>query len=200
MKPWAADGRSERPVVIGVTGASGSVYARRIVRYLLEHGHDVLLTLSKAGRLVLAEELDLRGEEDPWGSVNRDRLWIYPEKDFGAPFCSGSFRFRGMAVVPASMGTIGAIAHGISANIIHRGADVAIKERLPLVLVPREAPFSEIHLENLLKLSRAGAIVVPPSPAFYQKPRTLEDVIDFVVSRVLDALGIENDLFHRWGT
>ena len=103
-----------------------------------------------------------------------------------------------MAVVPASMGTIGAIAGGVSVNNIHRGADVALKEKIPLVVVPRETPFSVIHLENLLSLARAGAIVLPPSPAFYQHPRTLEEQIDFVVSRILDAFWIENQLYKRW--
>jgi 4-hydroxy-3-polyprenylbenzoate decarboxylase len=156
----------------------------------------VHLSVSRAGRLVIKEEL---GDEDPWGSANRDLLRTYGEKDFNAPFCSGSFRFLGMAVIPASMGTVGAIASGVSANNIHRGADVALKERIPLVVVPRETPFSAIHLENLLALARAGAVILPPSPAFYQHPRTIEDQVDFVVSRVLDSLGIENDLFRRWG-
>jgi 4-hydroxy-3-polyprenylbenzoate decarboxylase len=182
--------------VVGVTGASGVVYARRLVRFLLERGTEVHLTVSRAGRLVIKEEL---GEEDPWGGAGRDLLRTYAEKDFGAPFCSGSFRFRGMTVIPASMGTVGAIASGVSANNIHRGADVALKERIPLVLVPRETPFSTIHLENLLRLARAGAVILPPSPAFYQHPQTIDDQVDFVVSRVLDALGIENDLFRRWG-
>jgi 4-hydroxy-3-polyprenylbenzoate decarboxylase len=187
---------SQGSVVVGVTGASGAVYAQRLVRFLLEQGIQVHLTMSRAGRLVMKEEL---GEDDPWGTARRELLLIHGEKDFGAPFCSGSFRFRGMAVIPASMGTVGSIANGISANNIHRGADVALKERIPLVVVPRETPFSTIHLENLLQLARAGAIILPPSPAFYQRPRTIEDQVDFVVSRVLDALGIENDLFRRWG-
>ena len=191
--------RPDGPVVVGVTGASGAVYAQRLVRFLLESGLEVLLSVSKAGRLVIQEELAVEQGDDPWGRVNRDRLRIFPEKDFNAPFCSGSFRFRGMAVVPASMGTIGSIANGVSINNIHRGADVALKEKMPLVVVPRETPFSVIHLENLLRLAHAGAVVLPPSPAFYQHPRTLEDQIDFVVSRILDALSIENDLFKRWG-
>jgi 4-hydroxy-3-polyprenylbenzoate decarboxylase len=184
-----------RSVVVGVTGASGAVYAQRTVRFLLEADHDVLLVVSKAGRMVLEQEL---GTGDPWGDVNRDRLHCFPEKDWNAPFASGSFRFRGMVVIPASMGTVGAIARGVCINVIHRGADVALKERLPLVVVPRETPLSAIHLENLLTLARAGAIVLPPCPAFYQHPKTIEDQVDFVVSRVLDALGIENRLYRRW--
>lgn len=184
--------------VVGVTGASGAVYAQRLVRLLLQAGHDVLLVISGPGRLVLDQELDLSPGEDPWGSENRERLHLYPEKDWNAPFASGSFRCRGMAVIPASMGTIGAIANGVTTNVIHRGADVALKERLPLVLVPREAPLSVLHLENLTRLARAGAIVIPPAPAFYQRPRTIGDLIDFTVSRVLDALGVPNSLYRRW--
>lgn len=185
-------------IVIGVTGASGACYAQRLVQFLLTNGFEVLLAVSGAGRLVIAEELEPMEAGDPWGDTGRDRLRIFPEKDFGAPFCSGSYRFRGMVVIPASMGTVGAIAGGVTANNIHRGADVALKERRPLVLVPRETPLSAIHLENLLKLARAGAVILPPSPAFYQHPRTLDDQVDFVVSRVLDALGIDNQLFERW--
>ena len=199
MSSSTSDLRPERSIVVGVTGASGAVYAQRLVRFLLENDFDLLLTISKAGRLVIQEELPLEGaQEDPWVSTRRDRLLIYPEKDFNAPFCSGSFRFRGMVVIPASIGTVGFIANGVCANIIHRGAEVALKERLPLVVVPRETPLSVVHLENLLRLARAGAVVLPPTPAFYQKPRTIEDQVDFVVSRVLDALSIPNQLYRRW--
>jgi len=189
--------RATRPIVIGVTGASGAVYAQRLVRFLLATGREVHLAVSAAGRVVLKEELGADGR-DPWGDVNRHLLHVHSERDFGAPYCSGSFAFESMAIIPASMGTIGAIASGVCLNGIHRAADVTLKERRKLVVVPRETPLSSIHLENLLTLSRAGAIILPPSPAFYQQPRTLEDVVDFVVSRVLDALGVENTLFERW--
>jgi 4-hydroxy-3-polyprenylbenzoate decarboxylase len=190
--------RGELPVIVGVTGASGAVYAQRLVEWLLASGRPVFLAVSAAGRLVIKEELAATGA-DPWGDVNRHLLTVVPEKDFTAPFCSGTYRFEGMAVIPASMGTVGSIANGVTANVIHRGADVTLKERRPLVVVPREAPLSVVHLENLLKLARAGAIVLPPAPAFYQRPRTLADAVDFVVSRTLDALGIDNDLIRRWG-
>jgi 4-hydroxy-3-polyprenylbenzoate decarboxylase len=156
------------------------------------------LVVSKAGRLVIQQELPCARGEDPWGDVHRDYLHVYPEKDWNAPFASGSFRFQGMVIIPASMGTVGAVANGVSANVIHRGADVALKEKIPLVVVPREMPFSLVHLENLTTLARAGAIVAPPCPAFYQKPQTLEDQVSFVVSRVLDALSVPNDLYRRW--
>ena len=186
------------PVVVAVTGASGAVYAQRLVQSLLAREIEVLLTVSAAGKILIKEELAPKPGDDPWGSVHRDRLRLYHEKDFFAPFCSGSFRFAGMVIVPASMGTVGAIASGAGTNNIHRGADVALKERLPFVVVPRETPFSTIHLENLLTIARAGGIVLPPSPAFYQLPQTLGDLVDFVVSRILDALSISNDLFPRW--
>jgi 4-hydroxy-3-polyprenylbenzoate decarboxylase len=190
---------SKLPVVVGVTGASGAIYARRLIEVLLGMEQPVLMAVSAAGRLVVKEELPCPAGEDPWGTVNRRLLRIFPEKDFAAPFCSGSFRFHGMAVIPASMGTVGAIANGVCLNSIHRGADVALKERLPLVVVPRETPLSAVHIENLLKLARAGAVVLPPAPAFYQRPESVLDLVDFVVSRVLDALGIPNELFQRWG-
>ena len=187
------------PVIVGVTGASGIVYAQKLVQHLLKSERRVLLAMSSAARLVIKQELPVEAGEDPWGDVNRDLLELVAEKDFNAPFCSGTFRFQGMVVVPASMGTVGAIASGVSINVIHRGADVCLKERRKLVVVPRETPFSTIHLENLLKLSQAGAVILPPSPAFYQHPKTLEDSVDFIVSRILDALELDNQLIDRWG-
>ena len=185
------------PIVVGVTGASGAVYAQRLVEFLLEANFDVLLSVSSAGRLVIKQELSTAGD-DPWGTQNRDRLKIFRERDFYAPFCSGSYRFAGMVIVPASMSTVGAIASGVGVNVIHRGADVTLKEKRRLVVVPRETPLSTIHLENLLTLARAGAVVLPPVPAFYQQPETLSDLVDFTVSRILDALDVDNHLFPRW--
>ena len=191
--------RSELPVIVGVTGASGIIYAQKLVQHLLASEREVLLAMSSAARLVIKEELPARKDGDPWGDVNRHLLELIAEKDFTAPFCSGTFRFQGMVIVPASMGTVGSIASGVSINVIHRGADVCLKERRRLVIVPRETPLSSIHLENLLKLARAGAIILPPSPAFYQHPKTLEDSVDFIVSRILDALELDNQLIDRWG-
>ena len=167
------------------------------MEFLLEANFEVLLSVSSAGRLVIKQELETT-DSDPWGTKNRDRLQIFRERDFYAPFCSGSFRFSGMVIVPASMSTVGAIASGVGLNVIHRGADVALKEKRRLVVVPRETPLSTIHLENLLGLARAGAVVLPPVPAFYQHPQTLSDLVDFTVSRILDALEIDNNLFPRW--
>jgi len=187
------------PVIVGVTGASGIVYAQKLVQCLLKSERRVLLALSSAARLVIKTELPQPPDGDPWGEVNRHLLELIPEKDFTAPFCSGTFRFQGMVIVPASMGTVGSIASGVSINVIHRGADVCLKERRRLVIVPRETPLSTIHLENLLRLSKAGAVILPPSPAFYQHPETLDDSVDFIVSRILDALELENQLIDRWG-
>ncbi len=187
------------PIVVGVTGASGVVYAQRLVQVLLDEGQDVFLVASSAARRVIREELAGGADtEHIFRFEGTARPLVFSERDFGAPFCSGSFRFRGMAIVPASMGTIGAIASGVSHHSIHRGADVALKERRPLVVVPRETPFSTIHLENLLTLARAGAVVLPPSPGFYHRPESIGDQVDFIVSRILDLLGVENALIRRW--
>lgn len=187
-------------MVVGVTGASGAIYAHRLTAELLRRGAEVFLAASSAGRQVIQEEIpELAGPADRiFARLPPGELRIFHEKDLFAPFCSGSFAFHGMAVVPASMGTIGALASGCVSNCIHRGAEVALKEKRPLVLVPRETPLSAIHLENLLRLARAGAVILPPMPAFYQHPRTIGDQVDFVVSRVLDHLGFDNDLFPRW--
>ncbi|MEM7235349.1 MAG: UbiX family flavin prenyltransferase [Planctomycetota bacterium] len=186
---------AERRVVVGVTGASGVIYAKRLIELLLKLDYEVLLVQSEAGRRVVLEEL---GEKNPWQSEGHPKFREFSARDYGAPYCSGTFRLHGMAIVPATMGTVGSVASGVSANGLHRAADVCLKERRPLVVVPRETPFSTIHLENLLRLAQAGAIVLPPSPAFYQKPKTLEDLVDFVVSRVLDALSIDHSLVPRW--
>jgi len=191
--------RENGPIVVGVTGASGVIYAQKLVETLLEMQREVMLVVSAAGRRVIQEELPPRAGEDPWGDTNRHLLSIHPERDIGAPYCSGSCRFLGMVLIPASMGTVGAVANGVSTNGIHRGAEVALKERRRLVVVPRETPLSTIHLENLLALARAGAIILPPSPGFYHGPTTMDDLVKFVVSRTLDALGIDNDLVQRWG-
>jgi 4-hydroxy-3-polyprenylbenzoate decarboxylase len=187
-------------VVVGVTGASGALYAHRLVSELLTRDVEVHLVASSAARQVIREEIPelAAPASEIFAGLPPGRLRVFNEKDFFAPFCSGTFAVRAVVIVPATMGTIGAIAAGYVANSIHRAADVALKEGTRLVLVPRETPFSTIHLENLLRLSRAGATVVPANPAFYQKPQSIDDIIDFVVSRVLDQIGIANNLFPRW--
>lgn len=187
---------------IGVTGASGAPLTDRLVRFLLDAGHTVHITISRAGKLVLQEEL--AGEESTRGrlpDLDHERLHYWSERDFYAPFASGSARIDGMIICPCSMGTVGAIAAGTSDNLLRRGADVMLKERKPLILVPREAPLSTIHLENLLTVTRAGAIVIPPVLTFYHGPSPdVGDQIEFIVSRILDHLGIDNELFPRWGS
>lgn len=195
-----------RQFVVAMTGASGSVYGLRMVRELLHAGERVSLILTSAGRQVLNYETGLDWSEDIkqrrhqvqeyFASIAVESLAI---DDFWAGSASGSATTDAMIVIPCSMGTIGRIASGLSSNLLERAADVMLKERRPLVLVPRETPFNTIHLENLLRLSRAGAVVLPAMPGFYHAPRTMDDLVDFVVGKVLDQLGIEHSLFARWG-
>ncbi len=194
-----------RRIALAITGASGAIYGLRVLEELLrDPALDVHLTLSPAAQKVLAVEHDL--QIDP-RQVDLAALGLKPAGGFAchafdnvaAPIASGSFRLEAMAIVPCSMGSVGAIAHGISNDLIHRAADVMIKERRPLVLVPRETPLSPIHLENLLRLSQLGATILPASPGFYGKPRQLSDLVDFVVARVLDHLRVPHRLGPRWG-
>lgn len=188
---------SRRKVVIGVTGASGAPYAKRILGWLGARSRDVGdveigVCLSATAPEVWALECggDLREEVGfpVWGM-----------RDFKAPFASGSAGWHAMAIVPCSMGTCARIAHGISDTLLTRAADVMIKERRTLVVVPRETPLSVIHLENLTTLARAGAVIMPAMPSFYGQPSSLDQVLDTVVGRVLDHLGLEHDLLKRWG-
>jgi len=196
-----------RRLIVGMTGASGVIYGVRLVRALLESNLSVALVISEPARIVLREELavtleNLTPEEELveiFGNFPAERLTAYAPKDFSAPMASGSYPVRGMIVMPCSMGTLGAIASGISQNLIHRAADCVLKEGRKLVLVPRETPLNAIHLENMLKLSRMDARIVPAMPAFYHKPKSMDDLINFVVGKVLDQLGVEHELFERWG-
>jgi 4-hydroxy-3-polyprenylbenzoate decarboxylase len=192
--------------VVSITGASGSAYGLRLVDELLRAGERVSLILTSAGRQVLHHETGLDWSEDikqqrhqvqeHFASIAVDCLAI---DDFWEGAASGSAAADAMIVAPCSMGTAGRIAAGLSGNLLERAADVMLKERRPLVLVPRETPFNTIHLENLLRLSRAGAIVLPAMPGFYQGPETISDLVDFVVGKVLDQLDIQHSLFARWG-
>ena len=186
---------------VGITGASGSVLARRLVGILLEADHEVHLCASRAGRMVIADELPrVEGEKGILPGVVHERLHEWSDKDFRAPFASGSSNVEGMVLVPCTAGTAGAIANGVSDNLLRRGADVMLKERRKLIVVVRETPLSEIHLANLLTLARAGAVVLPPMLTFYQGPGPqVSAQVDFIVSRILDQLGISNDLYKRWG-
>ena len=186
-----------RKIVVGVTGASGAPYARRLLALLVERARehrDVELgcVLSATARKVWA--LECGGAPEDLG------ISVYAADDFAAPFASGSAGWHAMAVVPCSMSAAGRIAHGTGESLLTRAADVMLKERRTLVVVPRETPMSVIHLENLVTLARAGALVLPACPSFYGKPRTLGDAVDTVVGRVLDHLGLEHELLRRWGS
>ncbi|MFP3317746.1 MAG: UbiX family flavin prenyltransferase [Thermoplasmata archaeon] len=176
-------------VVIGVTGASGTIYAIRLIERL---EGELSLIVSENGKKIMKFENNL----DP--SVFSNRLKIYEDYDLFAPIASGSYVFDAMIIVPASMNTVAKIASGISDTLITRVAFVALKERRKLILVPRETPLSSIALENMKKLSDLGAIILPACPGFYLKPKTIEDLVDFIVNRILDELGIRGD-YPRWG-
>lgn len=195
---------AQKPWVIGITGASGAVYGVRLIRYMLETGRDVHMIVTEAGWRVLQDELD-------WNTADRDgvlarqfgglpgKLAYHPVRDIGASIASGSFRTAGMAVVPCSMGTLSAISRGASDNLLERAADVMLKEGRPLIVMPRETPLHAVHLENMLSLARLGAKIVPAMPAFYHKPETLDESVDFLVGKLLDIMGIDHDLYRRWG-
>jgi 4-hydroxy-3-polyprenylbenzoate decarboxylase len=215
------------PVVVAVTGASGAVYAVRLLSILVRRLPGVHLTISESGKAVLASELGVevdlaafeprvlfqvngcRSEGHPLAAIRQDleeaselansRIRSYYHKDFMAPMASGSFLTGGMVICPCSGGTLSAVAHAASTNLIHRAADVHLKEGRPLILVPRETPLSTIQLENMKRCADAGAVVLPAMPGFYHGATTFLDLVDFVVARICDQLGIEHSLIRRWG-
>ncbi len=195
-------------IFVALTGASGSMYGLRLAEQLCLNGFQVTFSASCSGTAVCREEtgLDLSGDLDKalqrlysHLEINSGISLVHPDDLFCAA-ASGSSAPDAMVVCPCSMGTLARIAGGISGNLIERSADVMLKERRPLLLVPRETPLSDIHLENMLKLSRAGTRIIPAMPGFYGRPETVLELVDFVVGKVLDQLGIENDLYTRWGT
>ena len=197
-----------KTVCLALTGASGMPYGIRLLECLLAAGCRVQLLYSQAAQVVAKQEmgLDLPGRaKDAEAHFRRTHaalpgaLEVYGREEWFAPVASGSNPPDAMVVCPCSMGTLAAIAQGLADNLIERAADVALKEKRPLVLVPRETPLSAIHLENMLRLSRAGAVILPPNPGFYTHPQTVQDVVDFVVARVLDQLGVAHALLPRWG-
>jgi flavin prenyltransferase len=197
---------AERRFVLAVTGASGVVYGRRLLECLARTGSRVHLTVSESGAKVFAHELQVPLDLVDGPCVIRTLLGEEPAnvvyhhyKDLETPIASGSYRTDGMAIVPCSGGTLGRIACGASSNLVERAAEVCLKERRRLVLVPREMPLSEIMIENMLRLTRAGAVVMPASPGFYSGEQRVEQMVDFVVSRVLDQLGVDNALVPRYG-
>lgn len=201
----------ELPITIAMSGASGTVYGLRTIQFLIDNGYKVEFVISNSALRVAKEEIGLTLSSNPESlkkqvlshlfpnsKWNDDLLKVWSFTDIAASISSGSFRSAGMIIVPTSMGTLSSIAHGSSDNLITRAADVCIKENRKLVLVPREMPFSTIHLENMLRLSKLGVTIAPASPGFYHSPKTIQENIDFVVGKVLDSFGIDNQMFKRW--
>jgi 4-hydroxy-3-polyprenylbenzoate decarboxylase len=195
--------------VLGIAGASGAPYARRVLEQMLSAGHQVKAVITNAGRKVLEveESLVLTGNTEAdtpvlldWARAagHESNLELYHHKDVASPIASGSFPVDGMAVVPCSGGTLGRIAHGISNGLLERAADVCLKERRRLVLVPREMPLGLIHLRNMTAVTEAGAIVLPASPGFYHRPSGIDDLVDMVAGRILASLGIESPVMKPW--
>lgn len=190
-------------LVVGITGASGAIYAQRFLQQAVRHWDRILLVMSEQAFQVSATELGVSPSRKPWSTAE----WLgaeYPQielldpKNYFTPPASGSFRHDGMVIVPCSMGTAGRIAHGISDDLLTRSADVCLKEGRKLLVVPREMPMNVIMLRNLTTLAEAGATVIPAAPAWYHRPQSLEDLADTVVARILQCLGVEQDLMKQW--
>lgn len=196
------------PVAVAMTGASGAPYGLRLLECLLRAGEPVQFMISAPGQVVVGMETDLKLPGRP-AEMQRflsahfdaapDQLQVFGREEWTAPVASGSSVPRALVICPCTTGTLSAVACGASNNLIDRAADVVLKEGRKLILVPREAPFSVIHLENMLKLARMGAVILPPSPGFYHQPATIDDLVDFVVARILDHLDVEHQLARRWG-
>lgn len=180
-------------IIVGISGASGSIYGIRTLEALRDHGVETHLIISKWAEATINIETPYTAKE-----VKKMASVVYSSADQAAKISSGSFKVDGMIVAPCSMKTLASIAHGLADNLITRAADVTLKERRKLVMLPREAPLNDIHIENMLKLSRMGAVMFPPMPAFYNFPKTIDDIINHTISRLLDQFKIENDLTKRW--
>lgn len=199
--------KTNKSIILGITGASGMIYATRTIKALLAMNETVDIVASKSAAMVWKAEHQVRMPLEPESQSNfwRDlagessgTLRCHPFGDVGATIASGSFQTKGMVIIPCSMSTVAKIATGLSSNLLERAADVQIKEGRKLVVVPRETPFSLIHLKNLVALAEAGVTIVPAIPAWYHQPQSIEDLVDFVVARALDQLGIETQLINRW--
>ena len=213
MSEWKADQqtdvqKSTQRITLAITGASGVQYGFRLLQCLVASGVQVLCLVSRAARVVSAVEADMTLPEDDseleafltgYARAKPGQVKVFGDEQWMSPVASGSGAPSQMVVCPCSTGSLSAIATGASNNLIERAADVALKERRKLILVPREAPYSEIHLEHMLKLTRIGAVVIPASPGFYNKPESVEDMVDFVVARILNQLGCEQRLMPGWG-
>lgn len=195
-----------RQITIGITGASGAAYATRTIAALLEKGIDLELVFSDFGRRLLKDELGVSASVDRLGDYLRERYGavgnatfvVHSNKDLGATIASGSHHSSGMVVVPCSMKSLAGIAHGLSRNLVERAADVMLKEKRPLIIVPRETPMSLPQLKNMVLAAEAGAMIMPAMPAFYQMPKTLDDLADFMAGKILAALGIDHQLYPEW--
>lgn len=199
---------ANKTVILGITGASGVQYGIRLLEQLLTQGHRVYLLVTRAAHVVISMETELSWPASTHElskqlclryGVDNDQLKVCGESEWASPIASGSSDVDAMVVCPCSMGTLSSIATGASGNLLERAADVVLKERRKLILVPRETPFSDIHLENMLKLSRMSAVILAANPGFYNKPQSLEDIVDFMVARILDHLEIKQSLQPRWG-
>jgi flavin prenyltransferase len=193
---------SERPIVVAITGASGAPYAVRLLEALVAAGRGVQLIVSSHGLRLLQTEMGIDSVaalRERVGAGWDRHITVFDDNDRGASPASGSALNAGMVICPCSMGTLSAISVGASRSLVERAADVALKERRPLLLVPRETPLSAIHLENMLRVTRAGAVVMPASPGFYHRPSSVDDLVNFIVARVLDHLGVPHRLVARWG-
>lgn len=200
--------QSPTPVILALTGASGVQYALRLLECLIDAGIPVYLMVSKAAQIVLSMETELKvpaktAETERFFTelykAEAGQLKVFSQEQWTAPIASGSHKAQSMVVCPCTTGTLAAIANGNSDNLLERAADVMLKEKRQLIMVVRETPFSQIHLENMLRLSQAGATIMPANPGFYHNPKNLDDIIDFMVSRVLDHLKVEHNLQERWG-
>lgn len=202
--------------IIGITGASGAIYGIRLIAYLSGkgmnqsgsyQGHKIYFSISKEGLSIIADEVgvDWSGKEPEvnmkimeYYKTPENAIQYFAEDNFYSPIASGSVKADAMIIVPCSMKALAGVANGFSSNLIERAADVALKERRKLIVVPRETPLNSIHLENMLKLSKCGAHIIPPNAAFYNHPKTIDDMVDFIIGRILDCLNIENSLYKRW--
>jgi len=195
------------PLIVAITGASGAVYAQRLLQVLVESRQEVHLTISPSGKIVIQQELGVEVDLDnfhieqllPKLQTTANSIHYHQHHDFMAPIASGSFQTRGMIVCPCSSGSLSAIVHGTGSNLIQRAADVHLKERRKLVLVPRETPLSAVQLDNLRRADQIGAVVLPAMPGWYHGVESLQDLIDFIVARILDQFEIEHNLMRRWG-
>ena len=196
----------EKKLIIAICGASGAIYGIRLLKALLERPVSVMLIISKSGEEVLKHETDYNGNEFK-SFLKKEGVEFHPAakvlcyhpNDLFAPPASGSFRHDGMIIAPCSMKTLAAISSGIADNLIHRAADVCLKEKRPLILIPRETPLNLIHLKNMVRTAKAGATIMPPSPSFYFKPKTINELVDTVIARVLDHIGIQQSIVKQWG-